>query len=223
MAAMIARFGMRDRNGGKLRTMGLRGIRDEFVSKAAAYRVGAVIALALLWCGSALAAEPRVLLLRGWFGVFSTGLDGLADELKKKGINAEVEGHLYWSTAVSAILRERASGTIRPLVLVGHSQGANNVIDMARSLDEHKVPVDLLVTLAPFLQYPVPANVLRAVNFYQSGGWGAPLSGDSGFHGKILNVDMADDPTILHISIDKSERVQAQILREIAGLPQPKQ
>jgi hypothetical protein len=106
---------------------------------------------------------------------------------------------------------------------VGHSQGANNVIDMARSLDEHKVPVDLLVTLAPFLQYPVPANVLRAVNFYQSGGWGAPLSGDSGFHGKILNVDMADDPTILHISIDKSERVQAQILREIAGLPQPKQ
>ncbi len=220
---MIARFGMRDRNGGKLRTMGLRGIRDEFVSKAAAYRVGAVIALALLWCGSALAAEPRVLLLRGWFGVFSTGLDGLADELKKKGINAEVEGHLYWSTAVSAILRERASGTIRPLVLVGHSQGANNVIDMARSLDEHKVPVDLLVTLAPFLQYPVPANVLRAVNFYQSGGWGAPLSGDSGFHGKILNVDMADDPTILHISIDKSERVQAQILREIAGLPQPKQ
>jgi len=223
MAAMIARFGMRDRNGGKLRTMGLRGIRDEFVSKAAAYRVGAVIALALLWCGSALAAEPRVLLLRGWFGVFSTGLDGLADELKKKGINAEVEGHLYWSTAVSAILRERASGTIRPLVLVGHSQGANNVIDMARSLDEHKIPVDLLVTLAPFLQYPVPANVLRAVNFYQSGGWGAPLSGDSGFHGKILNVDMADDPTILHISIDKSERVQAQILREIAGLPQPKQ
>ena len=220
---MIARFGMRDRNGGKLRTMGLRGIRDEFVSKAAAYRVGAVIALALLWCGSALAAEPRVLLLRGWFGVFSTGLDGLADELKKKGINAEVEGHLYWSTAVSAILRERASGTIRPLVLVGHSQGANNVIDMARSLDEHKIPVDLLVTLAPFLQYPVPANVLRAVNFYQSGGWGAPLSGDSGFHGKILNVDMADDPTILHISIDKSERVQAQILREIAGLPQPKQ
>ena len=36
-----------------------------------------------------------------------------------------------------------------PLVLVGHSQGANNVIDMARLLERENIPVDLLVTLAP--------------------------------------------------------------------------
>ncbi len=34
---------------------------------------GAIIALALLWASSAHATEPRVLLMRGWFGVFSTG------------------------------------------------------------------------------------------------------------------------------------------------------
>jgi pimeloyl-ACP methyl ester carboxylesterase len=181
------------------------------------------MAIALLWCGHAFAAEPRVLLLRGWFGVFSTGLDGLADELKSKGINAEVAGHVYWSTAVTDILRERAAGKIRPIVLVGHSQGANNVIDAARSLEEHKVPVDLLVTLAPFMQNPVPANVVRAINYYQSPGWGAPIAGDSSFHGKISNVDVAGDPTIFHITIDKSARIHADILREIIALSQAKQ
>ena len=39
-------------------------------------------------------AEPRVLLLRGWFGVFSTGLDSIADALRAKGIRADVVGHL---------------------------------------------------------------------------------------------------------------------------------
>jgi hypothetical protein len=184
---------------------------------------GAVMAAALLWCDHALAVEPRVLLLRGWFGVFSTGLDNLADELKSKGINAEVEGHLYWSTAVSEILKERASGKIRPIVLIGHSQGANNVIDIARSLEEKKIPVDLVVTLAPFLQYPVPANVVHAVNYYQAPGWGAPIAGDTGFHGKITNVDLAGDPTILHITIDKSAKIHAEIVREIAALSQAKQ
>jgi hypothetical protein len=181
------------------------------------------MAVALLWGNGALAAEPRVLLLRGWFGVFSTGLDSLADELKAKGINAEVASHLYWATAVSDILRERAAGKTRPLVLVGHSQGANNVIDVARSLEAHNVPVDLLVTLAPFMQNPVPANVVRAINYYQSPGWGSQIAPDRGFHGKLSNVNLADDWSITHISIDKSARIHADIAREIAALPQVKE
>jgi hypothetical protein len=106
---------------------------------------------------------------------------------------------------------------------VGHSQGANNVIDVARSLEEHKVPVDLLVTLAPFMQNPIPVNVARAINYYQSPGWGAPISAGSGFHGKLSNIDVAQDPSILHITIDKSARIHADIVREIAALSQAKQ
>jgi hypothetical protein len=197
--------------------------RHQYGSRAGAWWVAAVMAVALLWCDCARAAEPRVLLLRGWFGVFSTGLDSLADELKSKGINAEVAGHLYWSTAVAEILKERAAGKNRPIVLIGHSQGANNVIDIARALEEKKIPVDLLVTLAPFMQYPIPANVVRAINYYQAPGWGAPLSGDSGFHGKLSNVDLAGDPTIFHITIDKSTRIHTELVREITALAQVKQ
>ncbi len=86
----------------------------------------------LLCDRGAIAAGPRVILLRGWFGVFSTGLDSVADQLKQRGIEAEVAGHLNWSNEVAEILRERSAGRTGPLVLVGHSQGANNIIDMAR-------------------------------------------------------------------------------------------
>ena len=193
-------------------------VRGRAGSRAAMRWIGAVVATALLSCNGALAGEPKVILLRGWFGVFSTGLDSLADELKAKGIKAEVAGHLAWSKAVEEILQERAAGKTGPLILVGHSQGANNVIDMARALEPRKVPVDLLVTLAPFLQNPVPANVLRAVDYYQAPGWGAPLKGDGGFHGTIANNDIAGDWTVTHISIDKSTKVQADIAREIEAV-----
>jgi hypothetical protein len=185
--------------------------------------IGALIAIALFGCNCARAAEPRVILLRGWFGVFSTGLDSLADDLRAKGINADAAWHFYWATAISDILRERAADKTGPLVLVGHSQGANNVIDIARALAPHNVPVDLLVTLAPFLQDPIPANVVRAINYYQSPGWGAPIAPDRGFHGTLSNIDVGDDWTISHISIDKSARVQADISREIMALSQARE
>ena len=183
--------------------------------KTGAWWFGAVLAIALMRWDYALAVEPRVLMLRGWFGVFSTGLDGLSDELKRKGINAVVAGHLYWTTALAEIEKERAAGKYRPIVLIGHSQGANNVIDISRALQAKNIPVDLVITLAPFLQYPMPNNVIRAVNFYQSPGWGAPITGEANFHGKIVNMNMKDDPTVLHINIDKSPKVHADIVREM--------
>jgi len=219
MAEMIART----RRGHRGALAAVRAHEDRDTARL---RLGAsclAVAIALLWCNCALAAEPRVLLLRGWFGVFSTGMDSLASELKAKGIKAEVASHLYWSTALKDILNERAAGNTGALVLVGHSQGANNVIDMARSLEARKIPVDLLVTLAPFMQDPLPSNVVRAVNYYQSPGWGAPLTADRGFHGKLSNINVGDDWTIAHVSIDKSSRIHADIAREIAAVLQAKE
>jgi hypothetical protein len=189
-----------------------------FCSRLSAWCLAAAIVLACVWSNPASATEPRVLLLRGWFGVFSTGLDGIADALKANGINAEVAGHLYWETAVADIIRERAEGKVRPLVLVGHSQGANNVIDMARALEAHNIKVDLLVTLAPFMQHPIPANVVHAIDYYQSPGWGAPLVPDNGFHGVLQNINMDGDWGATHMNVDKNPRVQNQILREVVTL-----
>jgi hypothetical protein len=156
------------------------------------------IAIALLW-SSATRAETRVYLLRGWFGVFSTGLDSLAAELKSKGIKAETVGHLAWKTTVSNIIKDHASGQSGPLALVGHSQGANNVIDMARLLQRENIPVDLLVTLAPAMQDPIPGNIVRAINYYNSPGWGAPVTADAGYRGKLTNINLGGDIGIYHV------------------------
>jgi hypothetical protein len=126
----------------------------------------------LLWCDGALAAETRAILLRGYLGLFSDGLDRLAQELRARGINAEVRKHLYWTTTVSDILRERTAGKVGALILMGHSQGGNDAIEIARALEISYVPVDLLVTFDPYQQKPVPANVARAINYYQRGGDG---------------------------------------------------
>jgi hypothetical protein len=189
-----------------------------FATRAAAYLV--VVAIFISWSAYALAAGPRVILLRGWFGVFSTGLDSIGDQLKAQGIDVEVAGHLYWSTAITEILRERSAGQTRLLVLVGHSQGANNVINIARALQSHGVTVDLLVTISPFLQNSIPVNVVKAINYYQAPGWGQPVAADRGFRGKIENVNLAGDLTVTHITIDKNPKVQAGILHEIATLAQ---
>jgi pimeloyl-ACP methyl ester carboxylesterase len=178
------------------------------------------VAIALAW-SSATKAETRVYLLRGWFGVFSTGLDTLATELRGKGIKAETAGHLAWKTTVSDIVKWHATSDTGPLVLVGHSQGANNVIDMARLLQRENISVDLLVTLAPAMQDPIPDNVVRAINYYNSPGWGAPITADAGYRGELRNINLGGDIGLYHMAIDKNPTVQAEIEHAILALRQP--
>ena len=195
-------------------------LRRQYGGKAQGLLGILCVAIALVW-SSATNAETRVYLLRGWFGVFSTGLDTLAAELRGKGIKAETVGHFAWKTMASDIVKWHATGDSGPLVLVGHSQGANNVIDMARLLQREKIPVDLLVTLAPAGQDPIPGNVVRAINYYNSPGWGAPVSADPGYHGKLTNINLGGDIGISHMAIDKNPKIQAEIERAILSVPQP--
>jgi hypothetical protein len=177
----------------------------------------AAVAAAMFFCPIA-HAETRVYLLRGWFGVFSTGMDSMAEELRAKGIKAEAIAHLAWKSTASKIAKERIGGQVDRIVLVGHSQGANNVIEMARELQTQNVSVDLLITLAPFLQDPVPSNVVRALNYYQAPGWGTPLTADRGFKGELSNIDIGSDVGIFHINMDKNSKVQAEVIGAITAL-----
>ena len=188
----------------------------KFLPAAAIAR--ALIVVALIASPSAF-GQTRVYLLRGWFGVFSTGMDTIAEELRAKGIKADAIGHLEWKATAAKIASDRAAGATGPLVLIGHSQGGNNVIDMARELEKQSIPVDLLVTVAPFMQDPVPANVVRAVNYYQSPGWGSPLTVEPGFKGQLSNINVAEDAAIIHINMDKDAKIQAQIVGAITELP----
>ena len=59
----------------------------------------------------------------------------------------------------------------------------------------------------------------RAMNFYQSPGWGAPIAAEPGFHGKLSNIELTSDLTVTHITIDKSAKVQAEIARAVLAIP----
>jgi hypothetical protein len=72
------------------------------------------------------------------------------------------------------------------------------------------------------MQDLVPANVVRAVNYYQSPGWGAPIAGEADFRGKISNIDVGGDLGTFHINIDKSAKVQTEVAREIVALSRAK-
>jgi hypothetical protein len=181
---------------------------------------GLVFLLALAWCDDAFAAENRVILLRGYLGLFSGGLDELADELKAKGFDVEVRQHLYWTDVVNDILRDRAAGKIGTLTFVGHSQGGNDAIEIATALQVSHVGVDLIVTLAPVYPKPVPANVARAIDYYQAGGWGSPLTPGQGFRGALANHNLASDQSISHFNIAENPRIRAEVIREIDAVPQ---
>jgi hypothetical protein len=182
--------------------------------------IGLVAAVVLVWCHDALAAENRVILLRGYLGLFSNGLDELADELKAKGFDVEVRAHLYWTDIVNDLLRDRAAGKIATLTFVGHSQGGNDAIEIATALQVSHVPVDLIVTLTPVYPKPVPANVARAIDYYQAGGWGSPLAPGQGFRGTLANHNVAGDQSISHFNIAENPRIRAEVVREIEAVPQ---
>lgn len=174
-----------------------------------------LVAIALIGFGGAPVTSAAtqdhgtVYLMRGGFNVFSLGLDTLGDELDEKGIPAQVKGFNDWRVYAAAIEAEYAKDkrATRPIVIMGHSWGANAALLMAAELGKKGVPVDLVVTFDLLNEIKVAPNVKRAINFYVEGG-GVPAEPAPGFKGKLENVTAASiDPSIWHLTIEKDERI----------------
>jgi hypothetical protein len=180
---------------------------------------------------SQVAAQPtRVYLLRGLLDVWSYGMDDLANKLRAVGVEAVVVNHSAWPEIARTLVQQRASGAYTgPIVLVGHSLGGDDVVRAAQALGAAGVAVDLLMPVDPVTPLEVPANVKRAINFYQANnGWGVPLRPAAGFHGAFTNADLESNRRDLrevntgHASIDKGPKVHAEIIREVLRLRAPR-
>src|SRR6516165_10508970 len=159
------------------------------------------------------ASHPHVYLMRGLLNIFSLGMDQLAAQIARNGIDASVYNHSVAETVVGAILQKYRAGDRGPYILVGHSLGADAVMLMARQLNAQGVPVALVVPFDGTESYAAPANVSCVVNLTQRKY--AYVQAGLGFHGKLSNVDVSSDTTIGHVTIDKSPRLQAMALKEI--------
>lgn len=175
--------------------------------------VAAMLAAALAPAAAQDRPRPEVYLLRGFADVFSEGLDQMGAALEARGIDAHVQGHRGWRSAARRIGEDHRRGLAGPVVLIGHSLGANAAIRMAEALQREGIAVDLLITLAATAPRPVPGNVRRAVNYYfQKHGWGEPLVATPSFRGRLLNKDYSGMAEVGHFNIDKQRSVQAEIL-----------
>jgi pimeloyl-ACP methyl ester carboxylesterase len=156
---------------------------------------------------------PHVYLLRGIFNV-SVGLDELATKLERMGIAASVYGHAEEDSVAAAATRDYKSGKVRSIILIGHSLGAGAVLQVARDLNEAKIPVTLLIALDPVSANSVPANVRRAINYYVSG-IGVAVDRDPGFRGELKNIDVGSEPGMGHMAVQSAESMHKRMLNYV--------
>ncbi|CAM4486104.1 MAG: hypothetical protein LEGION0403_FIIPPAGN_00337 [Legionella sp.] len=159
----------------------------------------------------------------GGLGVFSTGMQELSDSVEATYHIPAPSGMWYNAGLVSRTLisNHYKDKNPKPIVLVGHSLGANEQIKVARNLNKAGVPVDLLVTVDAVSQTVVPPNVKHAMNFYKTG-YVPMFSGlrlravDPG-KTQIDNIDVTriKGVNVNHFTIDKHPVVQAMIMEEV--------
>src|SRR6202167_6092275 len=106
-------------------------------------------------------AEPRahVYLLRGLMNIFSLGMDTLADELNRRGVYATVDNHAEWQSLANQAAANYKAGKEGPIILIGHSLGADAVMEMAAYLGRRDVPVALVVPFDGTASFPASSNV----------------------------------------------------------------
>jgi len=161
--------------------------------------------------------------MRGGLGVFSKGMNKLRDSASDRFQIPSSSAMWYNAGAVtqSIVAYRQKTGRVRPIILVGHSLGANEQIKVARSLNKLGVSVDLLVTVDAVSQTRIPPNVKHALNLYKPG-WvpmfsGLRLVAVDPRKTRIDNINVATLPGMHtnHFTIDKETAVQDKILDEI--------
>ena len=171
-------------------------------------------------------APPRsvnVILIRGYLDWYSTGIDRLTDSLNKSGFLAEAFREEQWGDLSDQILNSQPHS----LILIGFSYGADDVILIARRLNDRHLPVDLLITIDPVTPGRIPTNVKRCVNFFEPNGFwdlfpwlrGVPVNGDPGQTPQNINIRLRadlDEPGTSHGTIAGNAKLHRAILELIS-------
>jgi pimeloyl-ACP methyl ester carboxylesterase len=188
-----------------------------------------------------LSTDPRagnVYLLRGFIGIFSTGIDQLGEQINQQGVHAMVFQDDQWSSLAKTIKQNYANHPIaEPIILIGHSYGADDVLRIARKLDDANIKIALLITLDPVTPPKVPKNISFCYNLYQSNGvfdtmpWlrGIPLTPEKNIPGQLVNANIRTDRTDLlepgldHFNIEKKQKIHQEVIAKVLAVCPPRQ
>jgi pimeloyl-ACP methyl ester carboxylesterase len=169
-------------------------------------------------------------MLRGLINIFSLGMDTMGQDLRDRDVFVEVHSGPTWRRVAKNITADREQGAkTGPLVISGHSWGADDAVRLARRLGKNGVPVDGLVLVDPTTPPKIPANVRLCVNFYRSRpstDWmpwlrGVAVEAESPST-EIINHDLRGSEThpdlageVNHFTIEANPEVQEMVVAEI--------
>jgi hypothetical protein len=194
----------------------------------AKYIAAVLIAACLAGTGEAATPEApaaansrgRAYLFRGLIGAIDWGMDELAGRINRGGVTANIGSHLGWrDVANQAIADYRRHAA--PISVIGHSIGGDSAIEFAEVLNAAHVPVSLMITYDPTrMAGKVPSNVERYINLYQSSNilGGGDLTQGRGFHGHYASFNLKNRTEVIHINLDKFDKIQEQLAGKIRAL-----
>jgi alpha-beta hydrolase superfamily lysophospholipase len=160
--------------------------------------------------------KAHVYLMRGLLNVFSLDLDAIAARLDQHGIQAAVHNHMEAETIADRAIQACANGSENEIILIGHSLGANAVVEMADRLSAAGVRAALVVSLDPVTKTTANGNAYRIVNYYISSGVGQMVDRGTRFHGSLQNVDIKNDPAQgRHMFITTSQLTQQRVYNDV--------
>jgi hypothetical protein len=143
-------------------------------------------------------------------------MDTVAEKIQHRGIYATVHNYSEWQSLADHAAAAYHAGTEGPIIIIGHSLGADAVMEMSAYLGKKGVPVALAVPFDGTQSFATPSNVGRVLNLTHAD-YGRVYRG-AGFHGSISNVDVSSDRNIDHLNIDKSARLHAQVIGAILAV-----
>ncbi len=156
----------------------------------------------------------QVYLMRGIANMFSYGLDDLATKLRAQGIDATVYQFDEWQDLAQKAVSWSLSHNREPIVIIGHSLGADAAVHMAQRMTSLGLSPTLVITFDPVGLNMVQETGGRFINYYQSNnGFGQELVDGPGFTGSIDNRDMKNMPGINHFNLEKSPVLHEQVVQ----------
>ncbi len=167
--------------------------------------------------------EPRgrAYLFRGIAGlIYSRGVDKLAERIKRAGVPADTNTYLVWRAIASQVIADYRRDP-QPVILIGHSMGGDAAVSIAETLNAENIPVALLVTYDPSrIADDVPTNVERYINIFQSSNFmgGGNVVQAARFRGHYASYNLKNHSEIIHVNIEKADRIQEQIVDKIKQL-----
>ena len=176
----------------------------------------------------------NVYLLRGFIGIWSFGINDITKKINDSGVRANVYQENQWDEVCNAIIAKYQNNpNHEPLVVIGHSYGADDALKMAKKLQQHNITIDLVITLDPVTPPKVPTNIRLCYNIYQPSALdmlpffrGVPLEAEE--TGNLQNVNIRGDrrdllePNTDHFNIEKNTLIHAEIVKKVKEFCPPR-